>query len=522
MKFKDSIRFKFVSTLAVLILFTIFLCWFMNKTFFTGYYEKTKINTLGQMYEDTCDIFNDFMNSAEPLEEDKDSEKLEKLQREFEVNLERMSADKNVSLNVFTLVYTSLLGSPKIATFFPYEKMTDQQQKILYERTMKYFNSSIDGDPLVRTQRYSIYKVKDERTKSFYLELWGNTAENGKGSYVYLRSSFEAMKESVDISNKFLAYIGIVTTLIGMTIMFFISRSFTRPIMQLSNVAKSMTDLNFNVKYQGNSKDEVGVLGNSINILSEKLETTISELKSANNELQRDIENKIQIDEMRKEFLSNVTHELKTPIALIQGYAEGLQVNINDDQESRDFYCEVIMDEAAKMNNMVKKLLSLNHIESGTSIVEFERFDMVAVIKSVLDSTEILFQQKNVICDFKYEDPIYVWADEYMIEEVVTNYISNALNHVNYANIIEIKLIEMDGKLRVAVYNTGDLIPEEDIDKVWIKFFKVDKARTREYGGSGIGLSIVKAIMEAHNQRYGVQNRVNGVEFWFECDRKNE
>ncbi len=283
-----------------------------------------------------------------------------------------------------------------------------------------------------------------------------------------------------------------------------------------------MSDLDFNAKYQIKGNDEVGELGESINILSEKLEKTISELKSANNELQSDIQNKIQIDEMRKDFLSNVTHELKTPIALIQGYAEGLKDNINEDAESREFYCDVIIDEAMKMNKMVKKLLTLNQIEFGNTPIELDRFELTGLIRSVLASTNILFRQKNVTVHYEPEEEVYVWADEYMIEEVLTNYISNAVHHVSGANIIEVKLIRKESVVRVAVYNTGENIPEEDLDKVWIKFYKVDKARTREYGGSGIGLSIVKAIMDAHNQACGVVNHKNGVEFWFELDAKTE
>ena len=218
-------------------------------------------------------------------------------------------------------------------------------------------------------------------------------------------------------------------------------------------------------------------------------------------------------------ILSNVTHELKTPIALIQGYAEGLKDNISDDPESSEYYCEVIMDEAMKMNNMVKKLLSLNQIESGNNAIEFNHFDIAAVIKSVVQSFDIVGQQKKVKFVFDDTKEWYVWADEYMMEEVITNYISNAVNHVKEPNRIEISIqMVRDGVIRVLVFNTGDNIPEEDLENIWSKFYKVDKARTREYGGNGIGLSIVKAIMDAHNQNYGVINKENGVEFWFECD----
>ena len=230
----------------------------------------------------------------------------------------------------------------------------------------------------------------------------------------------------------------------------------------------------------------------------------------------------MQIDEMRMEFLSNVSHELKTPIALIQGYAEGLQENINDDQESRQFYCEVIMDEAAKMNELVKKLLDLNQIEFGTETLTMEHFDIVSTIDNILSNAEILFRQKEATLRFNAESPIYVWGDVYLVEETFTNYMSNALNHVDGERIIEVNIQKNGNTARISVFNTGECIPEEDIEQIWVKFYKVDKARTREYGGSGVGLSIVKATMERLGQQYGVLNRENGVEFWFTLDASNE
>lgn len=187
---------------------------------------------------------------------------------------------------------------------------------------------------------------------------------------------------------------------------------------------------------------------------------------------------KEQIDEMRKEFLSNVSHELKTPIALIQGYAEGLKECINDDPESREFYCEVIMDESSKMNQMVKKLLTLNQLEFGNDVVTMERFDLVSLVKGVIQSASILAQQKEAKLLFNEEEPVYVWADEFKVEEVVTNYISNALNHLEGEKVIDVKLIHEPGNvIRTTVFNTGKPIPEEDLDKIWIKFYKVDQSQ---------------------------------------------
>ena len=253
--------------------------------------------------------------------------------------------------------------------------------------------------------------------------------------------------------------------------------------------------------------------------MSEQLETTITELKRANLELERDIADKIKIDEMRKEFLNNVSHELKTPIALIQGYAEGLKDNINeDDPESREFYCDVIIDEAGKMNRMVKQLLNLNQLESGQDSVMVEHFDITALVRGVVEKLNILIQQKEANVEIEGEKSLYVWADEFKIEEVVTNFFTNALNHLEGEKRIQIRISRQGKQARVSVFNTGTPIPEEDIDNIWKKFYKVDKARTREYGGSGIGLSIVKAIMESHHQAYGVKNYNNGVEFWFELN----
>ena len=228
------------------------------------------------------------------------------------------------------------------------------------------------------------------------------------------------------------------------------------------------------------------------------------------------------MENMRNEFLGNVSHELKTPIALIQGYAEGLKEGISDNPESRAFYCDVIMDEAGKMNLMVKNLLTLNQLEFGEEEVSFERFDIAELIRGVVQSCEILIQQKNATVHFTQNEPAYVWADEFKAEQVIRNYVSNALNHVEGQMLIDIRISK--GKepdtTRVSVFNTGKQIPKEDIGHIWDKFYKVDKAHTREYGGNGIGLSIVKAIMESFHHEYGVNNYENGVEFWFELSAK--
>lgn len=371
---------------------------------------------------------------------------------------------------------------------------------------------------LDETDEYVIQKTKDNYMGMDYVEIWGELPND---NYCIIRTPLESIRESVDISKVFYFYVGLIVLVFSCLVIILVTRRITKPISKLTELSQRMTDLDFDVKYESKAGNEIDVLGENFNEMSRKLQYTISELQEANKQLQKDIKEKIRIDEQRKEFLNNVSHELKTPIALVQGYAEGLKENISDDAESREFYCDVIMDEAAKMNKLVRNLLNLNQLESGMDSVTMEDFDLVEVIQGVVQASDILVQQKEAKVIFNHDGPVMVRADEFKTEEVITNYFTNALNHLDEHKIVEIRILQKDEKtVRVTVFNTGKAIPEEDLDQIWNKFYKVDKARTREYGGSGIGLSIVKAIMESFGQQCGVENYENGVKFWFELEKR--
>ena len=228
---------------------------------------------------------------------------------------------------------------------------------------------------LKRNEDYTIYRDKSSQVQRDveYLKMWGRFMD---GSWFIMQCPYASITESASLANRFLIYLGCIGMVIGGLLVWMFSRSITRPIMELAGLSQEMANLNFDTRYTRGGMDEIGVLGNNFNKMSEKLERTVSELKQANNQLQKDIEQKEKIEDMRNEFLGNVSHELKTPIALIQGYAEGLKEGISEDPESREFYCDVIIDEAAKMNVMVKNLLTLNQLEFGSDEVQFERFDI--------------------------------------------------------------------------------------------------------------------------------------------------
>lgn len=487
---KHSLTRQITSIVSLLVAGAILLCWVLNTTLLPRYYMHNKKEVLMENYQTISNA-----SAQNELESD-----------EFAVTFDNLCSNGNIMALILQqdgkVLRSSVNDLDALRTEFWDVLLHGDKMEVLYSN-----------------KQYQLLQKTDTRLDSEYLVLVG-VLENG--DMVLMRTAVESIRESAAISNRFLLFAGAAAIVASILVAFFTTRHITKPLQQLTDISKRMVDLDFNAKYETDQSNsyEVEELGNHINRLSENLERTISELKTANVELQDDIEKKIQIDEMRKEFLSNVSHELKTPLALIQGYAEGLQECINDDAESREFYCEVIIDEADKMNRMVKKLLTLNQLEFGNDQVIMERFDMTELIRGVANSTRILMEQKGIRLELENSEEAWVWGDEFKVEEVITNYMSNAINHADREKLIRVFYTRSEDKLRVSVFNTGQPIPEEDIEKIWVKFYKVDKARTREYGGSGIGLSIVKAIMDSFHQRCGVINHEDGVEFWMELGTK--
>jgi signal transduction histidine kinase len=493
-----SMRLEISAVFLVVMVGTFILCLLVNILFMERFYIQNKREAILEAYKSISRAIRDG-----DIASDEFNSEITYICERYNIEMIVLDADSKT-------IKTSSSNS-------------EQLVKILWGNMI----SSTAGTPanednviLEQGDGYTLQMNHDRRTGRQYLEMWGIV---GAGNLVLLRSTMESIKDNVSISNTFMVYVGVVAIVVGSVLILFISKKATDPIKKLYLISDKMKRLNFEAKYESSSKykNEIDVLGNNMNELSEALETNIKELKNANLALRQDIARKEEIDEMRKEFLSNVSHELKTPIALIQGYAEGLKEGVSDDEESRNFYCEVIMDEASKMNIMVKKLLTLNQLEFGNESANMDRFDIVDMIRNYVKSAAVLARQKDVTVRFDDYPPIFVWGDEFKIEEVLQNYYSNAINHIDGDKVIDIKLtLRDDGHVRVSVFNTGNPIPEDSIKHIWDKFYKVDKARTREYGGSGVGLSIVKAIMEGMQQDYGAINYDNGVEFYFELETK--
>lgn len=371
-----------------------------------------------------------------------------------------------------------------------------------------------------QTATFTLQSHNRTKRDNGYVELFGRL---DNGNLFIARSSYAGISSSVRVSMMFFGIVVAIIFIFTAILVFFIVKPYTDSLNRLLIYAQKANQGQFDVEYSSSRlsrNDEIGMLGANINEMSHKLEKTISELKTSNLKLENELKGRIAQDEARKKYMSDVSHELKTPIALISGYAEGIKEGISSSPEERDYYCDVIIDEAEKMNLLIKKLATLNQLENGSANdLNLERFNVVDVIDGFLNTMAIVIEEHGANIFFNNRDSVYVWSDEFLFEEVLVNYFNNALNHMDDKKIIRIQAeYYNDTTVRVTVFNSGNYIPEEEQDKIWGQFYKVDKARTREYGGSGLGLSIVKAVADTLGQQCGVMNVDDGVAFWIDLE----
>ena len=491
----SSVKVKLFLTLSTTVLLIILFLIIVNNFALEKFYLYKKQNTLKSVYES----LNDYYKT--PGQDNDLQTELEKLS--IKNNFDILIKDNN-GINLYTTNknFSTVIGS-----------INDILDKVQ------------SGKGLESNDNFTIKKQRDSKNGLSYMMLSGKL-ENGY--FLYIRIPLNSIQDSVSISNNFLLMMAGFTILIASIMVTIVSRKFTEPILELNNIAKKMSNLDFSQKYKvTNARDEINNLGRSINTMSDKLERTIKQLRSSNIELERDIEEKSKIDEMRKTFISDVSHELKTPIALIQGYSEGLLENVNNDEESRKFYAEVILDETNKMDKLVKQLLELMKLEYGKREFNNKEFNIVELEKEVIRKTNVMIEEKQAEIKFDENEDIRVFADDFYIEQVLTNYLTNAIKNVKemygekYIKISN-EINKEEQKVCIKLFNTGEQISEENLNRIWNRFYKADESRHREDGGTGIGLAFVKAIMSNYDNKYGVKNLENGVEFYFELDMRQK
>ncbi|WP_244833742.1 HAMP domain-containing sensor histidine kinase [Clostridium sp. BJN0001] len=335
---------------------------------------------------------------------------------------------------------------------------------------------------------------------------------------IVIQVSINSIDESVKKSVKLISLIFLPITIILMVIAIIFADRFTKPIIEITKKTQKITELDFSDPILIKSGDELEILAQSVNNLSEKISSSLDELNKKNKSLIEYIDKEKKNDELKREFVSSVSHELKSPISVIWGYAQMLCKHLIKDEKENDYYLDIIKEESERMQVIVSDLLDLYKLQSKTFKLKFEKVSIDNLIDKIVRKNYLIFNEKKieVSIDLQKAD---VFCDVIRIEQVIQNYINNAVSHVDENKKISIKINNQSEYVIVSVFNSGKNIDEKDMDKIWIGFVRSDKVRNYKEKRVGLGLAIVSQIIKLHNGECGVKNISDGVEFFIKLRR---
>ena len=505
---RRSIRFKFFVAISAVTLVFIGVLLILNLFFYEDYYMLMRRGELRDAYQS---IRNSYSGDIEEL-----MTVLDNYESQTAIRMAVVCSDGTVLYTSFNTRSDEGNADTQNPFQLPDFDLLDQQRR---------------GYTILQSIAQNVsWNTLDSHSYQFLnVTLWDNdqylclagVLDNQADKCLFAYMPYAYIEQNSSLNLVFLVIAGGCALLICLIFAYGVSRWFSRPLIAMAGLADRMSELDFSTKYQGGSTDEIGQLGQSLNRLSAYLEQTIRELRQSNEQLAQEIKEKERIDNMRQEFIVNVSHELKTPIALIQGYAEGLTAGVADDPEDRKYYCDTIADEADHMNKLVMQLLNLSRLELGAEQTYSEDIDLHELCAEAVRKTAVLCESRGLTVE--YDDTcITVRTDGDLLDQVLMNYLSNAIRYTVDGGKIKISAKQTGDCVRLTVFNEGDGLPEEELPKIWEKFYRTDRARTREAGGTGIGLSLVRAIADTLHGSCGVENVEGGIVFWFELSASAE
>jgi len=515
---KSTIRSKlFLLTYGIILGFIVALI-ILNNTFLQNYYINSRQASLVEAFDEIekVDINGQNLNNQ-----------ILEIESRYNLSVQILIQTEAVPSGIavddfidFPNLYQRIYGSEFIISSEIISKIIIEYNYSLFNNQELDFGDKVkisdDYDAYFIDMNSEVYNYQDNyQMLGLFVAVESETAE-----FVFYISTitFSSIQDSIRIFNSFTILIGFIFMILAGLIMYFLSYRFTNPILEMNKIADEISKLDFSRKVEITTDDELGDLGYSINKMSSQLEKSIKELQLTNDKLAKEILYKNKIDQMRKEFVANASHELKTPLSLIMGYSEALKLS-GLNEETKKEYLEIILDETEKMNKLVQELLNISQIESGKKELRFTDFSVKSFVEETVKLFSLIFKEKNIKLEIDIEDSL-VNSDYEQLQSVLGNYISNAINHVEGENIITVATEIMNNdSVTIKVRNTGNQIPENELSSIWESFYKVDKSRTRAYGGQGLGLSIVKTILDTLGYDYGVENVENGVEFYFVIDK---
>lgn len=338
-----------------------------------------------------------------------------------------------------------------------------------------------------------IFRVRsNDNTNSL---IYGLRIDNN--IYIFLNTLLDPIDSTIIILKNQLIIVTILVIIFSSIIAYFISNKLSRPIMSLNNSAKSFAKGDYNVIFPNTDIAEINELSDSLNYAKVELAKT---------------------DELRKDLVANVSHDLKTPLTMIKAYAEMIRDITYKDKKKRNDNLNVIIEEVDRLNLLVSDILDLSSIQSNIYKLNIEEFDIIDLINSIINRFSIYSLTENFEFKFIHDDKeLMVKADKQKLEQVIYNLIGNAVNYSCNEKIVTIKIVHTNHRIRLEISDKGNGIDEDEIKYIWDKYYKVDKKYKRNMIGTGLGLSIVKNILELHNYEYGVLSKKNkGTTFYFE------
>jgi len=352
-----------------------------------------------------------------------------------------------------------------------------------------------DYDTGKRTHEYSFFL--DDSTDKYVL--------------LYADSS-QAVNQALEALNKTFPYLIITVFVISAFAAFVYSKYITAPILKIDKASQKMTELDFNVKCETDRIDELGRVSKNLNALSGKLSVTLEKLENANAQLVEDINKERQLEKERLEFFSAVSHELKTPITIVKGQLQGMICEIGR-YKDRNTYLVQSLDVVNNLEKMVQELLTVSRMDAPGYTCYREQFDLVPLIKQCLTAGEDIFIQKDMKLFCTLPGTAIYEGDQQLLKKVFDNLIINALTYSPTGNSITVNMIHDGDNIKLSIENTGVYIENEDIARLFEAFYRPDQSRNRQTGGSGLGLYIVKKILDLHSAKYHIESGTNGVIF---------
>lgn len=381
--------------------------------------------------------------------------------------------------------------------------VTDENFNINYTSATQIKNSN----PIIRENvkyiKTQIQPQTQKTVKSFKTQgtrftsiVMGNSINDAQKGYVIIQSFMEPINETTAVLKQQLMIVCLFSLLIGSCIAFIFANKFSKPILEINEASKRIAEGDFDTVVSVKSKDEVAMLAQTINHMSRQLK---------------------QKDNIKKQFIANISHELKTPLSSIRAYGELLLDCDIVDKNEKDKYAEIIIMNSKKLNTMVEDILELSEIQSGNYTLELSSFCLIELIEDILNDIQALAAEKNVQITLKtFNDILLITSDKDKIHSVFCNILQNAIRHSNLNGIVEIKLTNIDSNIHICIIDNGEGIPEDKLPYIWDRFYKVDKSRKSGKSGAGLGMAIVKEILELHNYTYGIESQIGiGTQVWF-------